>query len=1149
MGEFVHLHTHTEYSLLDGACRIEPLLLRAKELGMEAMAITDHGCMFGAVKFYKQALKQGIKPIIGCEFYVAPRSLHSREGRQDAEPAHLVLLAENNTGLQNLYKLCSIGYVDGFYYKPRIDFETLKEYSEGIIALSACLAGNIPRAFAQGQDEKAYEYAKQYLDIFDKDHFYIELQDHGIELQREIAPKLIGMANKLGLKMVVTNDIHYIKKEDHEAQDVLMCIQTGKTVDEPNRMRFDTQEFYVKSADEMAELFPSMPSLLTNTMEIANRCNITIDFDQQYLPEFIMQEDIDPGEYLQRLCMQGLIKRYGDQHTQHLGRLEYELNTIKSMGYVDYFLIVWDFIKYAKDNGIMVGPGRGSAAGSIVSYVLEITDVDPIVYNLLFERFLNPERISMPDIDIDFCIERRAEVIDYVNQKYGSENVAQIITFGTMGAKQAIRDCARALNMPYAQADTLSKMIPTELKMTISKALSQSTELKEDYEKDAAVKKVIDIALTLEGMPRHSSTHAAGVVICSHPVTDYVPLSRNGDIITTQFDMDTLQEIGLLKMDFLGLRNLTIIRDVLRFIKEDSGEEIDLSNIDYGQKPVYDMISRGETDGVFQLESAGMRSFMRELCPENLEDIIAGISLFRPGPMDQIPVYVRNKKTPDLVTYKHELLRPILDVTYGVMVYQEQVMQVVRELAGYSFGRADLVRRAMSKKKFDVMEKERQNFVDGIVDESGNVVLDGAVRRGVDEKTANAIFDEMIDFANYAFNKSHAACYAIVAYQTAYLKCFYPTQFIAALLSSVLSDSAKVSHYIDMAKGMAIAILPPSINHSMDGFMAGENSLRFGLGAVKSVGHNFVASIIAERQNGEYTSFHDFAQRLAGSEMNKRAVECLIKSGAFDGFGDNRREMLAGYEAALDAINADRRQTIDGQMSLFGEMQEQTGISQSDFAKMEEYTEKERLTMEKEVMGIYLSANPLQGYMEKIHRITTTTTADVIPDEGTTVKIQDGDDVILAGIVTTMRNKITKNGSKMAFVTLEDMLGSIEVIVFPNTYERVKEEFKEDDAVAVYGRLQLEGEGTAKIIASNIIALDHIAVAPQKLYVRIKDDQGSVCAIEIAKDYPGKSGLYLYNEQTGQLHLAPAKYNVMIDDALMNQLYDTFGKENVKIKG
>ena len=835
MNSFVHLHTHTEYSLLDGACRIPKLIAKAKELGMSAMAITDHGNMYGVVKFYKEAKKQGIKPILGCEVYTAPRSRFEKEGRQDSEPGHLVLLAENMTGYKNLMKIVSSGFVEGFYYKPRVDMEILAKHSEGIIALSACLAGDIARSLLQGNPDKAKDYIEKYIDIFGKDNFFIELQDHNIPEQKQVNVGLISLAKEYGLKMVVTNDIHYVEKSDSEMHDALLCIQTGKTVSDENRMRFSTTEFYVKSQEEMASLFPNIPSCITNTAEIAERCNVQLEFGNYHLPKFGVPEGFTPFEYLKHLCEKGLCERYQNPDDGIKERLSFELSTIDRMGYVDYFLIVWDFIKYAKDNGIVVGPGRGSAAGSIVSYCLRITDIDPIAYNLLFERFLNPERISMPDIDIDFCIERRGEVIDYVIGKYGEDNVAQIITFGTFGAKQAVRDSARVLDLPYADADKIAKLIPSELNMTIDKAIDMNKELSEVYQSSPEITKVIDIARAIEGMPRHSSTHAAGVVICGEPVSDYIPLSHNGEMAITQFEKDTVEELGLLKMDFLGLRNLTIIRDTLDMIKRGTGCEVDLNGIDYNIPEVYKMISKGDTDGVFQLESAGMKNFMKELKPQNLEDIIAGISLFRPGPMDEIPTYIQNKQNPEKVSYKHEKLRSILDVTYGCMVYQEQIMQIVRELAGYSFGRADLMRRAMSKKKMDVMEEERGYFVNGITDENGNVTLEGAVRRGISAKVANEIFDGMIDFAKYAFNKSHAACYAVVAYQTAYLKYKYPAYFMAALLSSVLSTTDKVSRYIMDCKEMGIQLLPPCINESIDGFSVDEHSIRFGLAGIANV--------------------------------------------------------------------------------------------------------------------------------------------------------------------------------------------------------------------------------------------------------------------------------------------------------------------------
>lgn len=1146
MKNFVHLHTHTEYSLLDGACRVDKLISKVKELGMSAVAITDHGNMYGTIEFYKEAKKQGIKPILGCEVYMAPRSRFDMEGRQDAEPAHLVLLAKNNTGWNNLIKLVSSGFTEGFYYKPRVDMDILRQYSEGLICLSACLAGNIPRAIMAEDLDGARKYISSFVDIFGKENFFLELQDHDIPEQKQVNTRIITLAKEFGLDMVITNDVHYVNREDAEAQDVLLCVQTNRKVSDEDRMRFGTDQFYVKSADEMGSIFPNMPELLENTVKIADMCNVEIEFGHFHLPKFPVETGEDSFLYLKRLCEEGLSQRYGEDAHLHKDRLDYELETIKNMGYVDYFLIVWDFIKYAKDNGIMVGPGRGSAAGSIVSYVLRITDIDPIKYTLIFERFLNPERISMPDIDIDFCIERRGEVIDYVINKYGKDNVAQIITFGTLAAKQAIRDCSRAMDLPYAYADKIAKLIPNELKMTIEKALEQQSELEDLYNSDEQVRKVIDIAKSLEGISRHSSTHAAGVVICGQPVTDYVPLSRNGDVITTQYEKDTVEEMGLLKMDFLGLRNLTIIRYVLDMIKQDTGEEIDLTKIDYESPEVYAMISDGNTDGVFQLESQGMRNFIKELKPQCLEDIIAGISLFRPGPMDQIPNYIKNKNNPDKVTYKHPMLKPILEVTYGCMIYQEQVMEIVRQLAGYSLGRADLVRRAMSKKKFDVMEQERKNFIYGITEEDGTVSLDGAVRRGVDEKTANSIFDEMIDFANYAFNKSHAACYAVVAYQTAYLKYYYPLQFMAALMSSVLSYPDKIYKYMLEAQRMGINLLPPDINKSFDGFTGDGGNIRFGLAAVKNVGHNVVADIVEERKNGPFTSFMDFAKRMRDKDINKRTVECLIKVGVFDNLGNNRAQLLEAYERILNSLSDDKKRNLEGQMSLFGDaMIEEPEVE--EFKNLKELELKEILEMEKELIGIYISGHPLDEYKELIEKIPHTTTADIMSAEPT---VNDGDYITLVGIINKRTDKITKSGSRMTFLNVEDLFSSIETVVFSKLFEKISGFAVEGAAIFVRGRVDINENG-AKLVADTIAPLTEAAApapASQKLFLKFKLGKDFLIqrSSDIMAKYIGNVQVKIYIEESGQILVSQT--GVTPTSELMDELKALLGEDCVILK-
>lgn len=1164
MHDFVHLHTHTEYSLLDGACRVEKLIDKAKELDMKALAITDHGAMFGVIEFYKAAKAAGIKPIIGCEVYTAPRSRFDKEGRKDSDYNHLVLLAENDIGWHNLIKIVSVGYTEGFYYKPRVDMEVLREHSEGLIALSACLAGEIPQSFLAHDDEGAYRIAQRFLDIFGENNFFIELQDHGIAEQREVAPKLIKLARDLQIPMVVTNDIHYIEKKDARAQDALLCIQTGKKFADTDRMRFSTEEFYLKTADEMAMLFPQLPELLDNTVRIAERCNVEIEFGKFHLPKFDVPNGQDAFGFLQTLCYNGLKERYGDNIAQSLQeRLDYELGTIHDMGYTDYFLIVWDFIRYAKEHGIMVGPGRGSAAGSVVSYTLKITDIDPIKYGLLFERFLNPERVSMPDIDIDFCIERRQEVIDYVISKYGKDNVSQIITFGTFGAKLVLRDAARVFDIPYATADKLAKLVPQELKMTIDKAMQNSAELRAMYESDPDIKNAVDIAKALEGMPRHSGTHAAGVVICGQPVTDYMPLSLNGDVVTTQFDMDTVQEMGLLKMDFLGLRNLTIIRYALEFIKQNKGLDIDLSKIDYNVKEVYDMLSTGNTDGVFQLESRGMKQFIVELQPQCLEDLIAGISLFRPGPMDQIPTYIHNKNHPEEVTYKHPLLKPILDVSYGCMVYQEQVMQIVRELAGYSFGRADVVRRAMSKKKFDVMQKEREYFIHGQQDENGNLLVEGAVRRGVPADVANSIFDEMMDFANYAFNKSHAAAYAVVAYQTAYLKTFYPSEFMAALLSCVLSDSTKISQYMVDCKRMGIRLLPPDVNRSYSGFRVDGGDIRFGLEGIKHVGGNFVQAIIDERtENGSYSDLYDFCSRLKARVINKKGVECLIKSGALDCFGNKRSELLEVYEAMLDDITASAKKNVEGQLSLFGELEEH-GNEIDNYLKGEvpELSKRRLLAFEKEMLGIYVSGHPLAEYQQLLSSLRYFTIGDLQfekPEDMRLAGVREGMELSVCGIVEHINAKTTKRGDQMAFLQISDQFGSLEVVVFAGVYGELKYLLKEETAVYITGRLDIQEDAQgglqSKIVASNIALLDSMQMLKEKkeqqakLYIKL--EIGKEYLLErikaVAANHPGDCKLYMYFEDKQQTLVA----NTLIEpsEKLMEELIDLLGEACVKLK-
>ncbi|HOO12131.1 MAG TPA: DNA polymerase III subunit alpha, partial [Bacillota bacterium] len=1014
---FVHLHVHTEYSLLDGAGRVGDLLDRAKELGMKALAITDHGCMFGVVNFYKEAIKRGIKPIIGCEVYVARRTMADRDPRLDSDQYHLVLLAKDNTGYKNLMKIVSAGYLEGFYYKPRVDLSVLRKYSEGIVCLSGCIAGEIQQRLLEGNYQRAKETALVYRDIFGEENFYLEIQDHGMEEQKKINPALIRLGKETGIPLAATNDVHYTNREDWEFHDILLCIQTGKTVDQEDRLRFPNHEFYMKSEDEMRGLFPEVPEAVDNTARIAERCSVKLDFGTIHLPYFELPEGYTADTYLRELVYRGFEERYPQRDAEMTERLEYELETIKAMGYSHYFLIVWDFIKFAREKKIMVGPGRGSAAGSLVSYCLRITNIDPIKHNLIFERFLNPHRITMPDIDIDFCFERREEVIDYVVQKYGADRVAQIITFGTMAARAAIRDVGRAINMPYGEVDAIARQIPMELGITIDRALEVNTYLSDMYNNDDRVKYLIDMARAVEGMPRHASTHAAGVVISKEPIEEYVPLYRQDSGITTQYPMGNLEELGLLKMDFLGLRTLTVIRDALDNIENTRGERPDMDNLAYDDERVFQLIGSGESDGVFQLESAGMKNFMKELKPSSFEDIIAGISLFRPGPMDQIPLYISNKNNPGLVKYKHPMLEKILDVTYGCIVYQEQVMQIVRELGGYSFGRSDLVRRAMSKKKMDVMEQERRNFIYGI-SEGDKVLVEGALRRGIDEKTANEIFNDMIDFAKYAFNKSHAAAYAALAYQTAWLKCYYPVEFMAALLTSIMGNSKKVAQYIECCRRMGIEVLPPDINESEAAFAVVEGRIRFGLAAVKNVGLNAVKAIIeARRREGKFKSLSDFCSRVDMTQVNKRALESLIKAGAMDSLKGHRAQYMAVYERIADSALQIKKNNIKGQISLFEMAQpgEDMIVPEDCLPDIKELDKKTLLGFEKEMLGLYISGHPLEGYRKQLQANSSVTTYQLeqLSEQenqvgGASSRLVDGNIVRIAGMVADVKSKTTK---------------------------------------------------------------------------------------------------------------------------------------------
>lgn len=1161
MARFVHLHVHTEYSLLDGSARIKNLVKRAKELNMDSLAITDHGSMYGVIDFYKACKEEGIKPIIGCEIYIAPRSLYKKESNYDSENYHLVLLAKNNDGYKNLMKIDSKAFIDGFYYKPRADYELLKQYSSGIIALSACLGGEVQSLLLNGDYNGAKEKALLYDSIFGRGNFYLELQDHGIEEQKKVDMDLIRMSKETGIPLVATNDVHYIKREDAPAHEILLCIQTGKTIDDENRMSFKTDEFYLKSQEEMCSLFEFEPSAIENTGKIADMCSVEFEFHKTKLPKFETPKGIDSKDYLRKLCMEGLYKRYGENPRKEvLDRLNYELSVIQSMGYVDYFLIVWDFIRFAREKGIMTGPGRGSGAGSIVAYTLGITKIDPLKYNLIFERFLNPERVSMPDIDSDFCYERRQEVIDYVVEKYGKDRVAQIITFGTMAARAAIRDVGRALNYSYAEVDVIAKMIPTELNMTIDKALEMNPELKKQYDESERVKNLIDISKSLEGLPRHSSTHAAGVVICSAPVDEYVPLSRNDDTIVTQFTMTTLEELGLLKMDFLGLRTLTVIRDTVNIIKQNKGEIIDIDSIDYDKKEVYEMISEGHTEGVFQLESSGMTNFMKELKPDNLEDIIAGVALYRPGPMDQIPTYIKNKNNPDKIKYLDEKLEPILKVTYGCLVYQEQVMQVVRDIGGYSLGRADIVRRAMSKKKHSVMEMERKNFIYGKLDENGNVVIPGAIRNGVSEEVANQLFDIMMDFASYAFNKSHAAAYAVIAYQTAYLKKYYPVEFMCAMLTSVMGNNEKVAFYINACKKMGIKVLPPDINESYEGFSVSSDGIRFGLAAIKNVGRGAISSIINSREEKDkFIGITDFCEKVNLSEVNKRAVESMIKAGAFDSLNIKRSQLLASYERIMDSIINDKKKNIDGQISLFNDLIEKDEGNKDFLPDLKEFDKKYLLAMEKEMTGLYISGHPLDEYQEELDTLTNTRTIDIVTIESEEsdeyeAKVRDNQQVIIGGLISKISIKSTKNNEIMEFINLEDMFGSVEVIVFPKAYQRFNRILIEDNIVIIKGRVSIREEEQPKIIAENIEMLkrnedNSHGDKLSKLYIRL-DDTDWKNSIEYLKPvmlkYSGKSPVYVYLKKSKKLFVAEKSLWVNICDELVDSIKEKIGEENVR---
>ena len=1149
---FTHLHVHTEYSLLDGSGKIKEMLPRAKELGMDSLAITDHGVMYGVIDFYKMAKKVGIKPILGCEIYVAPGSRFDRENSQDEDRYHhLVLLAENNQGYRNLMKIVTRGFTEGYYYRPRVDYEVLETYHEGIIALSACLAGEIPRRIVKGDYEGAKESALRLRSIFGEENFFLELQDHGIREQKLVNTALLRMSEELSIPLVVTNDVHYIMEEDAVPHDLLLCIQTGKRVSDSDRMRYEGGQYYLKSEQEMARIFPYAREAMENTHKIAERCNVEIVFGQQKVPRFDVPEGYDAYEYLKELCEKGLEKRYGGEGSQRVEelkpRLEYELSTIRNMGYVDYFLIVWDFIRYARSQGIAVGPGRGSAAGSIVSYCLEITNIDPIRYQLIFERFLNPERVSMPDIDIDFCFERRQEVIDYVYRKYGKEKVVQIITFGTMAARMAVRDVGRVLDIPYARVDAVAKMIPMELGITIEKALGMNPELKSLYDSDETVGNLIDMSMRLEGLPRHSSIHAAGVVIGSEALDEFVPLSRGADnVITTQFTMTTIEELGLLKMDFLGLRTLTVIQDAERMISRRLGRTFSIDEIDYEDKAVFEMISQGKTEGVFQLESAGMKSFMKELKPGSLEDIIAGISLYRPGPMDFIPKYVKGKQNQDGIRYSCPQLEEILAPTYGCIVYQEQVMQIVMSLAGYTLGRSDLVRRAMSKKKGDVMARERKNFVYGNPEEG----VDGCINRGIPEDVANHVFDEMIDFAKYAFNKSHAAAYAVVSYQTAWLRCHYPVEFMAALLTSVLTNTRKIKEYIDTCRTMGIRILPPDINEGETGFSVAGDSIRYGMAAIRSLGKNVIDSMIEERnRGGPFKDLKDFMSRLSFREINRRTMENLIKSGALDSMGATRKQQMAVYPMILDEVNRERKEMISGQMSLFDffteEEKKEYGIQ---YPPIGEYETSQRLAFEKEVLGIYVSGHPLEDYMASMEKQVSARTTDFEPDEdtGRTV-VRDNLNYVVGGLVSEVTVKLTKTGQNMAFVTLEDQYGTVEVIVFPRDYQQYRQDLETDRKVYVKGRASVSEE-SGKLIAELIIPMDQV---PRDIWIQTPDipsfAERQEDLFDIIRKAPGQEQIVIFSRAERAVKRLPSYEKVALNDQTMQAMKDLFGTDNVKI--
>lgn len=1166
---FTHLHVHTEYSLLDGSSKIKELVAQAKALGMDSIAITDHGVMYGVIDFYRACKETGIRPILGCEVYTAPGSRFDKEGGSatDDRYHHLVLLAENNKGYSNLMKIVSRGFTEGFYYKPRVDHEVLKEYHEGVIALSACLAGEVPSLLRKGFYEEAKKAALVLADIFGKDHFYLELQDHKIPEQRVVNQGLLRMHEETGLELVATNDIHYVFDKDWQAHDILLCIQTQKKVTDENRMRYEGGQYYLKSEEEMRALFPYAPEAIENTHKIANRCEVEIEFGHYKLPKFDVPEGFTAWEYFQKLCFEGLARCYPDRAEKLGERLNYEMNVINDMGFVDYFLIVWDFIRYAKENGIAVGPGRGSGAGSIVAYCLEITNIDPIKYNLLFERFLNPERLTMPDIDIDFCYERRQEVIDYVVEKYGKDRVVQIVTFGTMAARGVLRDVGRALDMPYAQCDAIAKMVPNELNITLDKALSMNPDLANAYRSDEQVRYLVDMSKRLEGLARHSSMHAAGVLISNAPADDYVPLSRSSDdTITTQFTMTTLEELGLLKMDFLGLRTLTVIQNAVRLIQREYEKEhpdkeegatqqfpgfidgiLDMDRIDYDDQKVYELLGSGHTEGVFQLESSGMKNFMKELKPHNIEDVIAGISLYRPGPMEFIPKYIMGKNHPESIEYECEELEPILEPTYGCIVYQEQVMQIVRDLAGYSYGRSDLVRRAMSKKKESVMVKERKNFVYGNEEEQ----VPGCVTKGIPAQVANHIFDEMTDFAKYAFNKSHAAAYAVVAYQTAFLKCYYPVEFMAALMTSVIDNPGKVAQYIFHCRQLGIPILPPDINVGEASFSVDGGAIRYGLTAIKGLGKPVIEELVKERVcGGNYKGLKDLTERLSNKEINKRTLENFIKSGALDTLPGTRKQKMYVYTSVLDMVAEEKKESVSGQISFFDLIApEQKQEYDNQFPAVGEFSKEEILAFEKEVLGIYISGHPLEVYEAAMRKNVTKTTLDFLIDEETgECRVQDGAIERIGGMITARTLKTTRNNTLMAFLTLEDMVGAVEVIVFPRDYEKYKLQLNVDAKLYILGKVVVEEDKPAKLICQDVIPFSAV---PREVWIQFCNKNNFVeneqNLYSLLGEFDGNDTVCIYLSQEKAVKKLPKSRNISINSDSLQKLYEKFGQENVKV--